>query len=75
MKVNLTATLLPPPHLARADLTPERHAKDLSHIAVGLQVAALVEYAVQSGLFSAGGCLNVVVQFAAPRPEGDGRPG
>lgn len=74
MKVSLVATLLPPPHLARADQTPERHAKELSHVAVGLQIAALVEYAVSSGLFSAGGCVNVVVQLAAPRPASDGQP-
>jgi hypothetical protein len=74
MKVSLVATLMPPPHLARADLTPERHAKDLSHVAVGLQIATLVEYAVESGLFAAGGCVNVVVQLASTRPPSDGLP-
>lgn len=74
MKVSLVATLLPPPHLARAGQQPERVAKEISDAVVGTEISAVVSHARSCGLFAAGGCINVVIQRASGRPA-DGRLG
>lgn len=68
MRVSLTATFLPPPHLARAGAQPERLAKEVSDNVVGAEIDAVIHHAAAVGLFDAGGCVNVVIQRSADRP-------
>ena len=72
MKVSLTMTLLPPPHLARAGAQPERLAKEISETLVGVEIDAVIHHAAAVGLFDAGGCVNVVIQRAALRAASEG---
>jgi hypothetical protein len=74
VKVSLTATFLPPPHLSRAGAQPERLAKEVSSEVVGSEIDAVVHHAEDAGLFAAGGCVNVVIQRVPARPpQGPGQ--
>lgn len=75
MKVSLIATFLPPPHLRRAGVQPERLAKEVSDGVVGTEIDAVVAAAVSTGLFDAGGCVDVVIQRVPIRPAAEGGPG
>lgn len=68
MKFTITATALPPPHLARHGAVPERLTKTVTAPEVGAAIAEFFRAADGSGVFAAGGCINVVIQRASDRP-------
>lgn len=77
MKIAVTVTSQPPPHrVSPGCLIKPVHSEvgldDVPQFAAG-QVLEAVWEAYRSGLFDAGGCINVVIQRASERPtEGPG---
>ena len=64
MRLSLTAVVMPPPHLVRVGVPPERFAKTCLPAEVAGEIDAFIRSAEATGVFAANGCVTVTIQRA-----------